>query len=61
MEDPYVFTEQDVAMLASVLRTSITTKVSIAIMDIFVILLQESFNNLEDSKKCLMKYVLAII
>ena len=48
-------------MLASVLRTSITTKVSIAIMDIFVILLQESFNNLEDSKKCLMKYVLAII
>ena len=33
---PYAFTEQGVAMLASVIKTSIAEKVSIAIMDAFV-------------------------
>ena len=33
---PYVFTEEGVAMLSSVLRTTIADKVSIAIMDAFV-------------------------
>ena len=33
---PYVFTEQGVAMLATVLRTDVATKVSIAIMRAFV-------------------------
>ena len=33
---PYVFTEQGVAMLATILKTPIATKVSIAIMDAFV-------------------------
>jgi len=33
---PYVFTEQGVAMLATVLRTSVAEEVSIAIMDAFV-------------------------
>lgn len=32
---PYVFTEQGVAMLATVLRTSVVENVSIAIMDAF--------------------------
>ena len=33
---PYVFTEQGVAMLATVLRTDVATKVSIVIMRVFV-------------------------
>ena len=33
---PYVFTEQGVAMLATVLKTSVATEVSIGIMDAFV-------------------------
>ncbi len=33
---PYVFTEQGVAMLATVLKSKVATKVSIAIMDAFV-------------------------
>ena len=33
---PYVFTEQGVAMLSSVLRTSNATKVSVNIMNAFV-------------------------
>ena len=52
---PYVFTEQGVAMLATVLRTSVSEKVSIQIMDAFVsmrkyissnLLEQKYFNNL---------------
>ena len=35
---PYVFTEQGVAMLASVLRTKIAEEVSIRIMDAFVVM-----------------------
>ena len=33
---PYVFTEQGVAMSATILKTEIATKVSIQIMDAFV-------------------------
>ncbi len=36
--NPYVFTEQGVAMLASVLRTPVATKVSIGIMRAFVMM-----------------------
>lgn len=35
---PYVFTEQGVAMLASVLKTSVASKVSIKIMRTFVLM-----------------------
>ena len=35
---PYVFTEQGVAMLATILKTSIATKISIEIMDAFVLM-----------------------
>lgn len=35
-KNPRVFTEQGVAMLATILKTSVATKVSIAIMDAFV-------------------------
>lgn len=59
---PYVFTEQGVAMLASVLRTSIASSVSIDIMRAFVImkkyvsktLLEQTYINnlvLKDSKR----------
>ena len=34
--NPYVFTEQGVAMLSAVLRTSVAEEVSIKIMDAFV-------------------------
>ncbi|MBE6159784.1 MAG: ORF6N domain-containing protein [Lactobacillales bacterium] len=43
---PYVFTEQGVAMLSSVLRTSIAEEVSIRIMDAFVIMRKYISNNL---------------
>ena len=52
---PFVFTEQGVAMLATVLRTSVAEKVSIKIMDAFVamrkyissnLLLTKNINNL---------------
>lgn len=36
--NPYVFTEQGVAMLATVLRTNVADEISIAIMDAFVII-----------------------
>lgn len=59
---PYVFTEQGVAMLASVLRTSIASSVSIDIMRAFVVmkkyvsktLLEQTYINelvLKDSKR----------
>ncbi len=35
-KNPYVFTEQGIAMLASVIRTPVATKISIAIMRAFV-------------------------
>ncbi len=53
-KNPFVFTEQGVAMLASVLRTQVAAKVSISIMRAFVImrkyisndLIQKYINNL---------------
>lgn len=47
---PYVFTEQGVAMLATVLRTSVSEKVSIQIMDAFVSMRKYLYSNLLESK-----------
>jgi len=47
---PYVFTEQGVAMLASVLKTSIASEVSIRIMRAFVAMKQYISNNLIEQK-----------
>ena len=43
---PYVFTEQGVAMLATVLRTRVAEDISIQIMDAFVIMRKYMSNNL---------------
>ena len=48
--NPYVFTEQGVAMLASVLKTSIATKVSVSIMRAFVIMRKYISNELIQQK-----------
>ena len=59
---PYVFTEQGVAMLASVLRTSVASEISVKIMRAFVImkqyisdrLIEQNYINelvIEDSKR----------
>ena len=50
---PYVFTEQGVAMLASVLRTKIAADVSIGIMRAFVEMRKYISNNLFDISKAL--------
>ena len=47
---PYVFTEQGVAMLTSVLRTSIASEVSIRIMRAFVLMRKYISNNLIEQK-----------
>lgn len=47
---PYVFTEQGVAMLATVLRTDIAEEVSIKIMDAFVSMRKYISNNLIEQK-----------
>ena len=47
---PYVFTEQGVAMLATVLRTEVAEDVSIAIMDAFVIMRKYISNDLLELK-----------
>ena len=47
---PYVFTEQGVAMLATVLRTPISEQVSIQIMDAFVSMRKYISNNLIEQK-----------
>lgn len=47
---PYVFTEQGVAMLASVLKTSIASEVSIRIMRAFVAMKQYISKNLIEQK-----------
>ena len=47
---PYVFTEQGVAMLATVLRTSVAEEVSIAIMDAFVSMRKYISTNLLEQK-----------
>ena len=47
---PYVFTEQGVAMLATVLKSPIATQVSIRIMDAFVALHKYVSNNLIEQR-----------
>ena len=47
---PYVFTEQGVAMLATILRTNIAEEVSIAIMDAFVLIRRYISTNLLEQK-----------
>ena len=47
---PYVFTEQGVAMLATVLRTSVAEEVSIRIMDAFVAMRRYISTNLLEQK-----------
>ena len=47
---PYVFTEQGVAMLATVLRTSVAEEVSISIMDALVAMRHLISNNLIEQK-----------
>lgn len=47
---PYVFTEQGVAMLSSVLRTSIVAKISIDIMRAFVAMRKYISSNLIEQK-----------
>ena len=47
---PYAFTEQGVAMLSAVLRTEVSEKVSIEIMDAFVAMRHFIKNNLLDQK-----------
>ena len=47
---PFVFTEQGVAMLATVLRTSVAEEVSIKIMDAFVSMRKYISNNLLEQR-----------
>ena len=47
---PYVFTEQGVAMLATVLRTEVAEEISIKIMDAFVAMRHYLSNSLLDKK-----------
>ena len=47
---PYAFTEQGVAMLSSVLRTSVAEEISVRIMDAFVIMKKYISNNLIEQK-----------
>ncbi len=47
---PYAFTEQGVAMLATVLRTSVAEEMSIKIMDAFVAMRKYISNNLIEQK-----------
>lgn len=47
---PYVFTEQGVAMLASVLKTEMASKVSVNIMRAFVFMRRYIFTNLVEQK-----------
>lgn len=47
---PYVFTEQGVAMLATVLKTSVAEEVSIKIMDAFVVMRKYISSNLIEQR-----------
>jgi len=47
---PYAFTEQGIAMLSAVLKTATAEKVSVAIMDAFVIMKKYISNNLIEQK-----------
>jgi hypothetical protein len=48
--NPYVFTEQGVAMLATILRTDIADEISIKIMDAFVLMRHYLSDNLIEQK-----------
>ena len=48
--NPRVFTEQGVAMLATILKTSVATEVSISIMDAFISMRKYISNNLLEQK-----------
>ena len=48
--NPRVFTEQGVAMLATILKSKIATRVSIAIMDAFVLMRRYISTNLVEQK-----------
>lgn len=48
--NPHVFTEQGIAMLATILKTSVATEVSISIMDAFVSMRKYISNNLLEQK-----------
>ena len=54
---PYVFTEQGVAMLSSVLRTEVATEVSIKIMDAFVKMRHYIVNENKRISNLEMKYI----
>ena len=47
---PYVFTEQGVTMLATILRTNVATEISIQIMDAFVAMKKYISSNLFEQK-----------
>jgi len=47
---PYVFTQEGVAMLSSVLRTEVASKISIDIMRVFVIMRKYLSNGLIEQK-----------
>ena len=49
-DKPFVFTEQGVAMLATVLKTEVAEEVSIKIMDVFVVMRHYISNNLLEQK-----------
>ncbi len=53
---PYVFTEQGVAMLATVLRTPVAEEVSIRIMDAFVTMRKYISNDLMEYSKMLINH-----
>ena len=47
---PFVFTEQGVAMLSSVLRTPVAEEISVGIMDAFVVMKKYISNNMIEQK-----------
>ena len=53
---PYVFTEQGVARLATVLRTEVAEEISIKIMDAFVTLRHYISDNLVEQKYITIKF-----
>ena len=53
---PYVFTEQGVAMLATILRTPVAKEVSIRIMDAFVAMRKYISNDLIEHSKMLINH-----
>ena len=55
--NPYVFTEQGVAMLSAILRSEIAVEISIKIMDAFVAILKIRFKNSKKKEKY-MKFIL---